>query len=75
MMRTKSPNQLPATLAILDRGWGKPAQHITTEGGDSVHLHLLAALSVQPLEAPRQAADDAPQPRSPLLIDGSVPTE
>lgn len=71
MMRTKSPNQLPATLAILDRGWGKPTQRIEGDGTSSFQLHLLAALSVEPaLEQPRQA-----EPQQPLTIDGSVPTE
>ena len=73
-MRFKGPQQVPAAIAILDRGWGKPTQRIESEGGDSVHLHLLAALAVQPLEAPRQA-DEPQQQRQPMLIDGSVPTE
>jgi hypothetical protein len=72
MMRFKGPNQLPATLAILDRGWGRPAQRIETDGVDSVHLHLLAALQIQPqLEQPREGEPA----RTPMLIEGDVPTE
>jgi Family of unknown function (DUF5681) len=70
MMRTKSPNQLPATLAILDRGWGKPSQRIEADGMDSIQLHLLAAMSVEPMAMERQA-----EPQQPLVIEGSIPTE
>jgi hypothetical protein len=30
MMRFKGPNQLPAAIALLDRGWGKPVQKLET---------------------------------------------
>jgi hypothetical protein len=72
MMKFKGPNQLPATLAILDRGWGRPAQHIETTGDSHITLHLLAAQAVQALDAPQQHDE---QPRQPLTIDGSLPTE
>src|SRR4249920_355641 len=36
--------RVPAAIAILDRGWGKPKQVIEAEGGvTNVTLHLLAA--------------------------------
>jgi hypothetical protein len=70
MMRFKGPNQLPATLAILDRGHGKPTQRIESDGPDHLHLHLLAAQLVQPmLEAQPEPERQAQQ------IEGSVPTE
>jgi hypothetical protein len=69
MMKHKGPNQLPATLAILDRGWGRPSQRIEAEGMDSIQLHLLAALAVEPVTLERQA-----EPQQPLVIEGS-PTE
>lgn len=46
-------------------------------GGSSVHLHLLAALQVQPLEValPQDAGSHRQPQRQALTIDGSVPTE
>ena len=70
-MRFKGPQQVPAAIALLDRGWGRPAQHIETTGDSHITLHLLAAQMVQALNAPQQ--DE--QPRQPLTIDGSPPTE
>lgn len=70
MMRTKSANQLPATLAILDRGWGRPAQRIEGDGASHLHLHLLAAQLVEAVTVEAQ-----PEPERQAVIEGSVPTE
>ena len=70
MMRTKSANQLPATLAILDRGWGRPAQRIETDGQSHLHLHLLAAQMVEAV-----TLEARPEPQQQAVIEGSVPTE
>jgi len=69
-MRFKGPQQVPAAIALLDRGWGRPKQVIDAEGLDSLQLHLLAALTVEPVTLERQA-----EPQQPLVIEGSVPTE
>jgi hypothetical protein len=73
MMRFKGPNQLPAAIALLDRGWGKPAQKFETDGDSPIHLHLIAAQLVQAQQLEGQAEPE--QPRQPLTIDGSLPTE
>ena len=70
MMRTKSANQLPATLAILDRGWGRPAQRIEGDGASHLHLHLLAAQLVEAVTVEAQL-----EPQQQPAIEGSVPTE
>jgi hypothetical protein len=70
MMRFKGPNQLPAAIAILDRGWGKPTQRIESEGDSPIHLHLVAAQLVA-----AQCLEAQPEPAQPLTIDGSIPTE
>jgi hypothetical protein len=39
--------KVQAAVAILDRAWGKPAQHVTTDGETSLIVqHLLAAREV-----------------------------
>ena len=70
MMKSKGPNQLPATLAILDRGWGRPAQRIEGDGASHLHLHLLAAQMVEAVTIEAQ-----PEPVRQAVIEGSVPTE
>lgn len=70
MMRHSGPNQLPATLAILDRGWGRPAQRIETDGASHLHLHLLAAQMVEAV-----TVEARPEPERQAVIEGSVPTE
>jgi len=38
---------VPAAIALLDRGWGRPTQTIeATTNSNSLHLHLVAAQSV-----------------------------
>jgi hypothetical protein len=71
-MRFKGPQQVPAAIALLDRGWGRPAQHIETSGDSHITLHLLAAQMVQALDAPQPQPE---QPRQPLTIDSALPTE
>lgn len=40
----KSPrNCVPAAVALLDRGWGKPHQMIHTDIDSNISLHLIAA--------------------------------
>jgi hypothetical protein len=69
-MRFKGPQQVPAAIAVLDRGWGRPAQRIETQS-DHLHLHLLAAQLVEAFDAPQPQQEQ----QQPLIIDGSVPTE
>jgi hypothetical protein len=39
--------KVAAATALLDRGWGKPAQHVTTDGETSLIVqHLLAVREV-----------------------------
>ena len=68
-MRFKGPQQVPAAIAILDRGWGRPAQRIETQS-DHLHLHLLAAQLTEALTIEAQ-----PEPQQQPVIEGSVPTE
>lgn len=42
--------RVPAAIAILDRGWGKPEQRIHTQSEHTV-LHLIAAQATQIIEA------------------------
>jgi hypothetical protein len=63
--------RVPAAVALLDRGWGKPPQPLREENG-GVALHLLAATMVgrellTELEA--QPATSAAQPTQPRVID------
>ena len=48
--------RVPAAIALLDRGWGRPAQRIETDGQSHLHMHLLAAQAIEPLtlEAQRE---------------------
>src|SRR3954470_20656914 len=38
--------RVPAAVALLDRGWGRPKQQIEATGDGSMALHLLAAQTV-----------------------------
>lgn len=65
------PSRVPAAVALLDRGWGKPLQTVHTQSESTV-LHLLAAqaigtellsLQTQPPvieQTVEQRADDTP---------------
>ena len=69
-MRFKGPQQVPAAIAILDRGWGRPAQRIETQS-DHLHLHLLAAQLVEAV-----TVDTRSEPQQQLTIDSdATPTE
>ena len=68
-MRFKGPQQVPAAIAILDRGWGKPTQRIESQT-DHLHLHLLAAQLTEAL-----TIEARPEPQQQPAIEGSVPTE
>ena len=69
-MRFKGPQQVPAAIAILDRGWGRPAQRIETQS-DHLHLHLLAAQLVEAV-----TVDTRSEPQQQLAIDSdATPTE
>jgi L-aminopeptidase/D-esterase-like protein len=46
LMHHKGPHQFAAAVAILDRAWGKPTQHIETTGNSTLELHLIAARAV-----------------------------
>jgi hypothetical protein len=46
MKQNKGPHQFAAACALLDRGWGKPTQHIETTGNSTLELHLIAARAV-----------------------------
>ena len=74
-MRFKGPQQVPAAIAILDRGWGKPKQTIEADGSiSSIHLHLIAALETKSQsEQPPTIQQTEPQPAN--LLDAPPPTE
>ena len=82
-MRFKGPQQVPAAIALLDRGWGKPKQVIEAEGGavTNISLHLIAAqlISAQLIEQQQQpptiVSTSSEQPQSNNLLDAPVPTE
>jgi hypothetical protein len=67
--------RVPAAVALLDRGWGRPLQSVEVNGKTTLELHLIAArmVSGQLLEgsiAPEVEAEVLPAP------DGEdVPTE
>jgi hypothetical protein len=78
--------RLPAAIAILDRGWGKPKQVIEAEGGDALSntaLHLLAAKLVSEEIMQRYAEqqqspatlDAKPEPSTTNFLDAPLPTE
>lgn len=79
-MRFKGPQQVPAAIAILDRGWGKPKQVIEAEGGvTNVTLHLLAAqlvseqLAAQQQQPPTLNAE--PEQATTNLLNAPLPSE
>lgn len=79
-MRFKGPQQVPAAIAILDRGWGKPKQVIEAEGGvTNVTLHLLAAqlvseqLAAQQQQPPTLNAE--PEQTAVNLLNAPLPSE
>ena len=72
--------RLPAAIAILDRGWGKPKQVIEAEGGvTNVTLHLLAAqlvseqLAAQQQQPPTLNAE--PEQAAVNLLNAPLPSE
>ena len=59
--------------ALLDRGFGKPAQHVSTEtNGQLTVLHLMAARAIA-AELPTIEAKPEPEKRSGLHL--SIPDE
>ena len=65
--------RLAALVALLDRGFGRPAQVIATPDGNSaLALHLLAAMAISPqLEAQREQYAI----NGHAVVDTSPPTE
>jgi len=56
--------RVPAAVALLDRGWGKPQQNIKTESDINV-LHLIAAQAISQtlqLEQPERPVIEAQAP-------------
>jgi hypothetical protein len=62
------PSRVPAAIALLDRGWGKPEQRIHAQSESTV-LHLIAAQAfgvelqqqAPVIEITDQPADDTPK--------------
>jgi hypothetical protein len=71
--------RLPAAIAILDRGWGKPKQVIEgSPDGSPIHLHLLAAqiISAQLLQQEQSPPTINAEPNVPdNLLDAPPPSE
>jgi hypothetical protein len=70
--------RLAALVALLDRGFGRPAQVVTSpDGASAIHLHLTAATSISAtiFEAQAGPATQQHEQRSPLLLDVTIPTE
>lgn len=70
--------RLAASMALLDRGFGRPQQRIETSQGDSLTLHLIAAqaISGQLLEGKVVTPDDAkPEPKAAVVLDATPPLE
>jgi hypothetical protein len=77
----KVPNsRVPAATALLDRGWGRPKQHIEATGDGTAVLHLLAAQMVS-RELLDQIGDQVADRRAEMAADrvtidvDALPTE
>jgi hypothetical protein len=72
---------VPAAIALLDRGWGKPRQTIeTADGTSSLMLHLEAAMrvSAQMQAEPRRVVTIEQEPQAVpagSLLDAPLPLE
>jgi hypothetical protein len=75
LMHHKGPHQFAAAVAILDRAWGKPTQHIETTGNSTLELHLIAARAVSAamIEGAIEAEAIEPALKAPDLNE--TPTE
>jgi hypothetical protein len=70
-MRTSPRDRVPAAIALLDRGWGKPKQQLEVSAdSEAIGLHLVAARALV-------AAFDvaAGQATLPATIDGQADRE
>lgn len=83
-MRSKShKDRIPATMALLDRGWGKPRQQLEVSAdADAIGLHLVAARAFVALAEAAEAnapptidAEAEARVRSPAALDAPKPTE
>ena len=79
---SKPRERVPAAVALLDRGWGKPMQPVSGEDGHSSAVqHLLAAKLVSRelvLELASQPAPATAQPTRQKVVDLTLispPTE
>ena len=80
----KRPKEaVPAAIALLDRGWGRPTQTIAADSATSpIALHLIAAQMVSQQIIERQLVVQQPQtpiqreqPQLQRLLDAPPPTE
>lgn len=66
----KTPKErVPAAIALLDRGWGRPKQSIETTGNDHLTLHLLAAEQVSGQMLEGKAIDVVPDVQTSVASD------
>lgn len=62
--------RVPAAVALLDRGWGKPKQQVEASLDDNTTLHLVAAKLISAKLAPAQQRQLAQ--RRPKTIEAAV---
>jgi hypothetical protein len=80
-MRLKAhKDRVPAALALLDRGWGKPKQQLEVSAdADAIGLHLVAARALvaafDGVDAPPTIEGRADSEPTANALDAPKPTE
>jgi hypothetical protein len=79
-MRTSPRDRVPAAIALLDRGWGKPKQQLEVSAdADAIGLHLVAARALvaafDGVDAPTTIEGQVDGEPAPNALDAPKPTE
>jgi hypothetical protein len=64
--------RVPAAVALLDRGWGKPSQSLDINSNSTIELHLVAARAISQTLIDQQSTPDIPTIES---TSTDMPTE